>query len=255
MNINIEEIKAREQAATKGPWINDVRVGCVAVYSGEKANCIDETEDRRLFFAKGKMVLDKGINFDHWETEPQDIKNAAFISHARTDIPALIAEVERLTAENELNSAYAECYKSMTEKYGKNFAELLDKAKALKDENISGKETNKSCLQYIKTLKKRIAAKDGQIEKLTDKLHTAHDEWQALEILSDGEKEEIATLKKALGLIKVIHAHWIKHIHDVTNAPTQIATYECSQCGYEGYDTTHGCPNCRALMDEKDGKP
>lgn len=98
--MNIEEIKAREQAATKGPWINDARIGCVAVYCGKEANCIEETIDRRLFYADGKEVLNANGEFDHWETKSQDVKNAAFIAHARTDIPELIAEVERLTAEN-----------------------------------------------------------------------------------------------------------------------------------------------------------
>lgn len=62
----LAEIKAREQAATSGPW----KVGISAL--------ITDGNGQALFFGEGA----KG--------------NAAFIVNARTDIPALVAEVERL---------------------------------------------------------------------------------------------------------------------------------------------------------------
>jgi hypothetical protein len=65
--MSIEEIKAREQAATPGPWedaVTDVWLG-----------------DRHI------AEVYAGLDAD-------------FIAHARTDIPELIAEVEWLTAEN-----------------------------------------------------------------------------------------------------------------------------------------------------------
>ena len=66
----LAEIKAREQAATPGPW----KVGISAL--------ITDANGHALFFGEDA----KG--------------NADFIAHARTDIPALVAEVERLVAEN-----------------------------------------------------------------------------------------------------------------------------------------------------------
>ena len=50
------------------------------------------------------------------------------------------AEVEQLKAENEQNAAYAEIYKDICDKYGKNFGALLDKAKALQTENVTLKK-------------------------------------------------------------------------------------------------------------------
>jgi hypothetical protein len=115
--MNIEEIKAREQAATPGPWIFEKSQGGyvhnhhITVLYGQADN---DEED-------AKIVM-----------KPQDLE---FACHARTDIPALIAEVERLTKENEQNANYAEIYQYICDKYGKNFRALLDKAKAFQAEN------------------------------------------------------------------------------------------------------------------------
>lgn len=62
----LAEIKAREHVATPGPW----KVGISAL--------ITDANGHALFFGEDA----KG--------------NADFIAHARTDIPALISEVERL---------------------------------------------------------------------------------------------------------------------------------------------------------------
>jgi hypothetical protein len=62
----LAEIKAREQGAAQGPW----KVGISAL--------ITDAYGHALFFGEDA----KG--------------NADFIAHARTDIPALISEVERL---------------------------------------------------------------------------------------------------------------------------------------------------------------
>lgn len=58
-----------------------------------------------------------------------------YVPYAPEDIMALIAEVERLTAENQQNADYAEIYKDICDKYGKNFRALLDKAEAYQAEN------------------------------------------------------------------------------------------------------------------------
>ena len=74
----LEEIKAREQAATPGPWVSVFGLKGFTIYDmrEEKGKII-----AKLFNTKGKYK------------QP----DADFIAHARADIPALISEVERLT--------------------------------------------------------------------------------------------------------------------------------------------------------------
>ena len=65
MNIDLNAIEARAKAATRGPWYEE--------------GWFTENEDG-----------------DYVEIEPAD---AAFSTHAREDIPALLAEVKRQAAE------------------------------------------------------------------------------------------------------------------------------------------------------------
>ena len=70
----LAEIRGREKVATQGPWAVQDKGAIPLIYGpdGERvAKVIDHQED------------------------------AAFIAHAREDIPALLDEVERLRAENE----------------------------------------------------------------------------------------------------------------------------------------------------------
>ena len=76
--LNLEEIKAREQAATKGPWNHN-----------------------------GK--LDIRQDFGEWLCGAVKESDADFIAHARTDIPALIAEVEQLRQDKECCLQTAKC--------------------------------------------------------------------------------------------------------------------------------------------------
>jgi len=76
----LEEIKERAEKATKGPWAEDER------YPG-KVYCDD------VF---GSIVADCGP-FQYCTMEKEKIEaNVAFVAHAPTDVPALLAEVERL---------------------------------------------------------------------------------------------------------------------------------------------------------------
>lgn len=72
----LAEIKARCEAATPGPWTN--------------------RRDRRVIRTT-RYVSDV---IAHVEQQPYNdyvhFQNGDFIAHARTDIPALVAEVERL---------------------------------------------------------------------------------------------------------------------------------------------------------------
>ncbi len=76
--MSIEQIRAREQAATKGPWELD------SLESGEHA----------AFAAEGER-LGCGTNqvFGFATKE-----NAEFITHARNDIPALLAALDAVAA-------------------------------------------------------------------------------------------------------------------------------------------------------------
>lgn len=73
----IAEIKAREEAATEGPWSHE---GSGNVYTGSIL-----------------AISSCGGEYGCHETLPQD--DAHFIAHARTDIPRLLDEVERLRDE------------------------------------------------------------------------------------------------------------------------------------------------------------
>lgn len=68
----LAEIKAREQAATKGPWFYSLNGYIIPNDGGEPVAFVGGSGDQAILDCK-------------------------FISRARADIPALIAEVERLT--------------------------------------------------------------------------------------------------------------------------------------------------------------
>ena len=75
MTLNLEAIKARCEKATAGPW-----------YGYEE----------RESSAEGHAVSTGPSNLFTIGISNQDANDADFIAHARTDIPALVAEVERL---------------------------------------------------------------------------------------------------------------------------------------------------------------
>lgn len=94
----LEAIKRRAEAATEGPWIvdHDARVdGCdhvVLLESADVAVCF----------------LSNRSGDPDWQEN-----NGAFIAAAREDIPALVAEVERLRAEVEDNQGWKRDRKSL----------------------------------------------------------------------------------------------------------------------------------------------
>lgn len=87
----LEAIRAREANATKGPW--ELWNGCswwrigTTLPNGRRVTVIEPTTDR----SDSHPNL-TGYNFQ---------ADALFATHARTDIPALIAEVKRLKSESE----------------------------------------------------------------------------------------------------------------------------------------------------------
>lgn len=97
----IDEIEAREKAATAGPW---------GFYDGD--NYADVAADlamtgRGSYSYREKIARledetywdDSAHEDDDEERAPEQMAaNAAFIAHARADVPALLAEVRRLRA-------------------------------------------------------------------------------------------------------------------------------------------------------------
>lgn len=98
----LQEIESRAQVATPGPWHvrfldDDAAVNLVAVSivpdtgRGERWPAWDDTE----------MVAATLVQFPKpYVAGPDDCwdENAAFIAHARSDVPRLLAEIRRLRA-------------------------------------------------------------------------------------------------------------------------------------------------------------
>lgn len=86
----IQQIQARVDAATEGPW-NHHDFG----YAGEQEPSIIAIHQGAFDW---QSIRDgHRVAFTDWAQQP--CQDADFIAHARSDIPALLAEVERLTAE------------------------------------------------------------------------------------------------------------------------------------------------------------
>lgn len=77
-DLNLDAIEARANAATEGPWESLDR--------GDRLVAWRQRDDELGIAA-----------FDYVVPEPMDnADDAEFIAHARTDVPALVAEVRRL---------------------------------------------------------------------------------------------------------------------------------------------------------------
>lgn len=86
----LAEIKAREQAATPGPWSVDTN----EPFSRQINGVFADEQKRYVFY------------HDPDDDNTVSKNDAAFIAKARTDIPALVAEVERLKKENTSQVEY-----------------------------------------------------------------------------------------------------------------------------------------------------
>jgi hypothetical protein len=95
----LAEIKAREQAATRGPW-------------EVKTNRHPETTREAWGWIKGPCE-----NWCWTDRRSSSRHDAEFIAHARTDIPALLAEVEGLNCELSRIRSNAADDKKMLQKY------------------------------------------------------------------------------------------------------------------------------------------
>lgn len=94
MSITTEQLKrlkALADAATPGPWISDIRPGCVAVYPGKPENCLSEARAWAVHYKGGHWDADGG-----WTVDSETVANNQFIAAARQAVPDLCAEVEAL---------------------------------------------------------------------------------------------------------------------------------------------------------------
>ena len=86
---DLAAIRARVEAATPGPWVHQITTACYSVIQGG---------DRRSDHVHLAMMGTDGDGspYNEPETYPNGDNDAEFIAHAREDVPALVAEVERL---------------------------------------------------------------------------------------------------------------------------------------------------------------
>lgn len=91
--IDLDEIEARVNAATPGPWTYDEGCGYVEVPPCGTIEFKPGWERSVHFLAR--------VHNNHVEGEDGLGFDGAFIANARTDVPALIARVRELEAERE----------------------------------------------------------------------------------------------------------------------------------------------------------
>ena len=82
MSLDLDPIKARAEAATEGPWAPQF-------WRGQNQN--GDYGEPMIFYNDGETL-------SYLSAPNADVD---FIAHARTDVPALVAEVERLRGRIE----------------------------------------------------------------------------------------------------------------------------------------------------------
>lgn len=92
-DIDLDAIEARANAATDGPWV----VKHEPAWEADNVQHPDViTVGAQMWEADDEPMTVCLVSTDH-EDDPVDVLlDAEFIAHARTDVPALVAEVRRL---------------------------------------------------------------------------------------------------------------------------------------------------------------
>jgi hypothetical protein len=115
-NEQLAEIRKRVEAATAGPWRWEKLHDAEDEWDTEMAYLSNETES----------VMDFGDCEQYYPTQgtPPNHADAEFISHARQDVPVLLAEIERL--RNVLNYVNDLASEFFTEEHEDNVVAIPD---------------------------------------------------------------------------------------------------------------------------------
>lgn len=102
----LDEIRKRAEAATSGPWTADLDMfdmneGIVACVTDEGVNLLATIATGKLIQVAEPWTEElTRLRDEQWRSarDGQELRDAAFIAHAREDVPYLLGEVERLQA-------------------------------------------------------------------------------------------------------------------------------------------------------------
>lgn len=102
-DLDLDAIEARANAATDGPWV----VKHEPAWEADNVQHPDViTVGAQMWEADDEPMTVCLVSTDH-EDDPVDVLlDAEFIAHARTDVPALVAEVRRLREESAKATAW-----------------------------------------------------------------------------------------------------------------------------------------------------
>lgn len=90
--MDIKKVQEICDKVLRESWVYDEGVGCVAVYKGNEANCIEEVEEM-IFYKSGDFS--KG----EWKLNENDINTAKFIITAKEVLPWALREIEHLRGQ------------------------------------------------------------------------------------------------------------------------------------------------------------
>jgi hypothetical protein len=122
----LDAIRARCEAATPGPW-RDGDYGQMVWATNPYGHGDMRVADVRGW---GHLTGVGTCNFTPDKAAEIQDANYAFIAHARTDVPDLLAEVERLNEELTLERAYTDFWKDAAEKARKLTEDVVAVSKA-----------------------------------------------------------------------------------------------------------------------------
>jgi len=154
----LAEIREREQAAIEGPWASD------------------GAEIYRTFGGD--------ICIDHWVGETLVIENdelsnanASFIAHARQDIPALLAELDRVRAERDAFADRVDTLTAVAKSNKRHVQEMyadLQKANRERDELKTWHDNYVKGTKFAgREMRKRLVAAETERDELKKRLHDA----------------------------------------------------------------------------------
>ncbi len=136
----LAEIEARAEAATPGPW--DIGHEAPPLYAGN--NCITAKLGERV-----AIIFEANHNFE--------LDNSAnFIAHARQDVPALVAEVRRLTNLLEALEFLTEDETGMLSDAPLTPDKLVEILRLLKDQRDYAAETAEMHAKEVERLNKLV---------------------------------------------------------------------------------------------------